>query len=290
MGREGQRDPLPGTRQRLTGSAGTRVVGQPGAYPCGVHGGITLDRDREPWLGTFPGLGRVEVHADGAISATAEPGQESIDLRNNALRYGWGEPLSWVRRGYALLHGGCVTPDPAVGAILLTGDLHEFGRLLPAMTGAGWVIGSDRYTPTRWSGDDLVAEPTRAPILLSQRRLAAADWTGKPVRGDTDTCAVEVTRTSSPLPIRAVVDLTRARPDDEPFSVLTGHQRFELAASLRLGGAMRPSATDDKEAAELSEHLRLARLRIARVRVSGDRDDLPQHVAAVEEWFRGDST
>ncbi len=262
-------------------------------HPAGAA--IALDTGGESWTGVFPGLGSVTVSADGSI--TVQPDEsttdsaDTVERRSAALTYGWGEPLSWARRGFLLLHGGCVTPDAASGALLVTGDLHEFGRLLPALSDLGCSFLSDRYTPAQWVHGDLMAHPVAAPILLSARRAKKAGWDGRPVRGDTDTLAVDVARTTEPVRIRAVVQVHRARPDDQPLQPLSGHHRFEVAASLCFGGVLSGHAnqadqdTDTDPAEVMAEHLRLSALPMARLSLSGDGEQLPDEADQLVQWW-----
>lgn len=262
---------------------------------------IGLDRSTEPWRGTFPGLGEVQVDAAGEIHVVAAQDSatelDSVTMREAALRYGWGEALSWVRRGYMVLRGGATSPDPERGCVLLAGDLHEFGRLLPDLTEAGWSFLSDRYTPAEWVGDDLIAHPRTAPILLAARRAAKVGWTGEVARGDTDALAVAVPRIHQPTRVIGVLELSRAKPGDEVFEELSGHQRFEVAASLRSGGVMLP---DDLEAdaspevdpdsvmlvgRHLPEQLRFSRLPIARLRCASETSAEPTDAARVVQWW-----
>ncbi len=70
---------------------------------------VGLDRDREPWVGRFPGLGAVLVHDDGRVDVEVEPDDspdsEAAALREAALRYGRSEPLSLVRLGFRFAWG-----------------------------------------------------------------------------------------------------------------------------------------------------------------------------------------
>lgn len=257
--------------------------------------GVSLDRSAEPWVGVYPGLGEIAVAADGtfvvAVQDAYAPTIEDLRSREDALRHGWGEPLSWARRGFLMLHGGCVTPDPTAGALLLTGDLHEFGRLLPALSARGWSFLSDRYTPAEWREDALVAHPVAAPILLSERRAEKSGWTGRPVRGDTDALAVEVSRHELPVPIRGVVQLQRARPDEPLFVEVRGHERFEMAASLSFGGVLTGGPEDDQTpppSAELmQEYLRFTALPMGRLRSAGVMDQLPDEAHVLVDWWSG---
>lgn len=279
--------------------------------PTATLPGITLDRDSEPWVGTFPGIGRVMVAADGTVDVTMDAvesgtvGDESghpadastdaqtsdtLELREAALRHGWGEPLSWARRGFVCLGGGAVTPDPSVGCILITGELHEFGRVLPELARRGWGFLSDRFTPAQWAEGSFVAHPVAAPLLLSTRRARAAGWTGAPVRGATDALAVALRRVPEPTRVAGVVTLARRRVGEPAFEVLTGHRRFEVAANLRIDGALAPTGPDAAAATDpgqhLAEQLRLAALPTARWRADNDDDAIPADVDHLQQWWR----
>lgn len=263
-----------------------------------TQGAITLNRAGEPWVGSFPGLGAVTVAHDGEVTVTVTS-VDSDDLdtarREAALRHGWGEPLSWSRRGFLMLQGGCATPDPRIGCVLLSGDLHEFGRFLPTLANTGWSFLSDRYTPARWEASDLMAQPVQAPILLAARRAAKSGWDGQPLRDDSDSLAVDVTRMADPLPIRGVVQLQRARPDEPAFEPLSGHQRFEVAASLSWAGVFASDAQDTQQSAApdiMQRHLQLAALPMARLRSSGEFERIPAEAEQLSSWWLnlGDAT
>lgn len=56
------------------------------------------------WIARFPGLGTIEVRPSGDFSVRVDPssgGDDDPDCRERALRFGWAEPLSYARRGFA---------------------------------------------------------------------------------------------------------------------------------------------------------------------------------------------
>lgn len=257
-----------------------------------TQGEVTLNRAGEPWVGSFPGLGVVTVAHDGEVTVTVTSvGSDDLDTarRDAALRHGWGEPLSWSRRGFLMLQGGCATPEPRNGCVLLSGDLHEFGRFLPTLADAGWSFLSDRYTPAQWQASDLIAHPVQAPILLAARRAEKSGWDGQPLRDDSDSLAVAVSRVADPLPIRGVVQLQRARPDETAFEPLSGHQRFEVAASLSWAGVFVSDGMDREQPAAsdmMQRHLQLAALPMARLRSSGDFERIPAEADQLISWWQ----
>lgn len=280
--------------------------------PTATFPGITLDRDTEPWVGTFPGVGRVMVAADGTVDVTVDPldsgsdvadephhppaasspgapSSDTPEMREAALRHGWGEALSWARRGYLCLGGGAVTPDPTKGCVVITGELHEFGRVLPELAQRGWGFLSDRYTPAQWDGGALLAYPREAPVLLSRRRARTVGWESTTVRGATDAVTVTVPRVDVATRVVGVVTLARRRLGEPAFEVLTGHRRFEVAANLRVDGALAPARPEGDTAADpghhLAEQLRLATLPTARWRADNDDDLIPADVDQLQQWW-----
>lgn len=254
----------------------------------------TLDRSSEPWVGEFPGLGRVLITADGEVTVEVEqpaaegaagrsaaegtaeegaqqpvageaaggpaagttaeeaaggaaagttaeePDAEPRDLRERALRYGWGEPLSWVRRGFHMVGGAALGPADSDACVLLLGDPHDIAIVALELLKHDWCLLSDRPTPVTWDADHLMAQPREAPLLVSKRRARKAGIEGTPVRGDTDALAVEVARCEVPRRVAAAVQIRTRRPDEQNLTPLTGHERFEAATSLYTGGALTP--------------------------------------------------
>ncbi|MFZ9042828.1 MAG: hypothetical protein ACO225_14250, partial [Ilumatobacteraceae bacterium] len=64
---------------------------------------VTLDTTGEIWVGTFPGLGQVLIGPDGSIDTRVDAGIDTEPdtgvERHEALRHGWGIPLSHLRLG-----------------------------------------------------------------------------------------------------------------------------------------------------------------------------------------------
>lgn len=220
----------------------------------------SLDRPPTgPWVGRFPGLGTVTVAEDGQVTATPEDGTgaddgEELALREAALRYGWGEALSFARRGFSLAHGAALSPladaadQPGGTCLILTGDPHDVAIVILQLVDVGWSVMGDKYTPTRWEDSVLVAYPREAPVLIAHRRLQRNELTGVKVRAHTDSRSFDLPRTQEARRVAGVVSLQMRRPDEAAFEVLTGHQRFETAANLLTGGATRPWRADEDDA------------------------------------------
>ena len=212
----------------------------------------SLDRRADPWVGEFPNLGRVLVADDGTVTVevvnavpasegeTGRPSVEDHRLRERALRYGWGEPLSWVRRGFQMVGGAALGPADSDTCVLLLGDPHDVAIVALELLEQDWRLVSDRPTPVKWNGEDLMAQPREAPLLVSKRRARKAGIEGEEVRGDTDALAIKVARCEVPRQVAAAVQIRIRRPDEQNLSPLTGHERFEAATSLYAGGALTP--------------------------------------------------
>lgn len=281
----------------------------PGSVRLDDPAAPTLDRSCEPWVGWFPGLGGITVAADGTVETTLDPqSDEDATLRAQALRYGWGEGLSLVRRGFDLAGAVAAVPPQSAAAAgtdnvcqctLLAGDPHDVAIVIADLVDRGWTVMSDRYTPVRWEEDRLIAHPREAPILMASRRARKLNLAGTAVRDDTDAVAVEFPRHTGSARVTAVVKVTMRRPHEDALTPLTGQTKFESAAGLMLGGVMRPGSdgiqtggaqttpeVDDAAVAPveaMSEHLRLARLPYCALRI--DPDTLNDDVEELLGWL-----
>ena len=259
--------------------------------------GPSLDRDAEIWVGTFPGLGSVRIHPDGEVEVVAaeQPDDEddSLEMRERALRFSWGEPLSFARRGFRLTHGAAVGPVDSDDCMLILGDPHDVAIVLIELFHLGWGILGDRPTPLTWDSSVLTAYPRSAPVVASERRAAKAELTGTRLRGDTNTVALDLPRIGEPRRVSALVPMQMRKPDEQALTPLAGHERFETAAGLFMRGALQPYAEmaapegtgSDLEAAEMmADHVALSRLPAVRLRFdSVTKDD---DVAALLAWWR----
>ncbi len=106
----------------------------------------------------------VEVEPDDSD----EP--EDPALREAALRYGWGEPLSLVRRGFRCAWGTGWCHRTGTAASSSTGRLHDVAIVLVELVALGWSVLGDRIVPTSWNDGELIAHHRDAPVLISQRR------------------------------------------------------------------------------------------------------------------------
>ena len=251
---------------------------------------IVLDRSRDTWVGYFPGLGRIDVATDGTLTVEAESAAadgpdagESAVLREQALRYGWGEAVSLTRRGFALMHGAAVCPpDSSTACLVLSGDPHDTAILILELTSRGWKVMADGYTPTRWQGSDLVAWPREAPLIFAARRLAKAGLEGTPVRDHTDSRISEVPRCTDPRTVQGICHLQMRKTGETALTKLVGHERFEAAATVMLMGALGPD--DEAEPAQrMVDHMRLAALPHTRLRM--DRDTADEDTEALVDWW-----
>lgn len=256
---------------------------------------VFLDRSGDVWVGGFRGLGRIEVAPDGGLTIEAEHARadgpdagETLELRRQALRYGWGEALSWIRRGFALLNGAAVCPPGPKedGCLILSGDPHDTAILILELAGQGWTVLGDCYTPMTWRGDDLVAWPREAPLLFGAKALTRVGGDGVPVRDHTDVRTPVLQRCDEPRKVAAFCHLQMRTSGEKPLVTLVGHERFEAAASVMLGGALRPDIEDTAAATagqRLAEHIRLAALPHQRLRI--DRGTASDDTQLLTEWW-----
>jgi hypothetical protein len=120
---------------------------------------VVLDQHSEPWVATFTGLGSVHVHADGNVDVTVagagsphlrgDPVESSM-MREQALRWGWGEPLALVRRGFRLLRGTTLVSPDRPGCLIVPGQPNHTEVAVRSATLAtdlnainGWEEGLD---------------------------------------------------------------------------------------------------------------------------------------------------
>lgn len=248
----------------------------------------TLDREAEPWTGTFPGLGTVRVAADGTVEVEAEPGDEH-EARAAALRHGWGEPLSFARRGFDVVPGAAVVPphaDDTGPCVVLTGAVHDTALVLAVLVARGWSVLADRLVPCRWVGEVLVAHPGASPVVMGRRAAERAGLDAEPVRADTDAVVVAVPRSEAPRRVGTVVEVGVRRVGEPALEPCTGLQRFESAACLFAGGVFtRVDDAPDAPRRALARSVALASLPFLRLRFTADTldadvDALVAHLAA----------
>lgn len=226
--------------------ASTRPMLRP--VPRNHSHGPYLDTQEEPWEGSFPGIGRVTIDEGGGVSVYADPG-EGHEEREQALRWGWAEPLSLTRQGFTILIGTGLVSVDGTEAMLLTGDPHDCALVMIELVRVGWQVLGDRITACRWEGAELVAYPRSAPVLVSRRRAKRAGWSGVPVRRGSDSIAVPVPRAQEPAVLRTVLGLRSAKDSDSiELTRVSGLQRFEQAASVWAGGALASELTDSADA------------------------------------------
>lgn len=221
-----------------------------------------LHTGEDDWTGTFPGLGTVVVAPDGACRVSDAASADA----HRALLHGWAELLSWARRGFRLVRGASIGPADDARAILLLGDPHDVTIAVLSLSRRGWLVLSDSPSPANWMADQLLAHPRPAPILVSERRAAKAQVSGELIRSDSDVLAVALPRCEQARPVAAVVRITMRKPGESSFSALTGHNRFEAATRVFLGGVLN---LDDADTGPdlLAHHLRLAQLPFGHLRL-----------------------
>lgn len=235
-------------------------------------GAPTLVRNEDMWIGTFPGLGMVQVAPDGQFTVTpanadhteSTGGEDDVEERRRALVHGWAELLALVRRGHRLTPGASLCPPDDPRTLLLTGDPHDVIIVLLELSRRGWLVLSDFPAPTTWAADQLVAHPRRAPLLMSARRAEKAHVSGTPIRRDSDAIVVALPRSEQPLPVAALAAVRTRKTGEPVFEELTGHSRFEAATRIFFGGVLQ-SEDQQAGAAALAEHLALAKLPSARI-------------------------
>lgn len=256
---------------------------------AGGSTGVRLTRDGPVWEGTFDGLGSVRVRPDGDLEVAVQGADDldpiEVEQRAAALRWGWGEPLAWARRGCSITVGTAVVAPGRRGSLVVRGAAHDAPIVVAGLAGRGWQVLADRVVPLRLSDDVAEVQPTDAPVLLARRRVEAMGLSGSAVRADTDAVAIEVPRWSAPEPLLGVVEVLMRRGGLPPLEVLEGHERFEMASRLVAIGALEADGEALAPSECMARDLRLAALELARAHL--DADDSEDVLDAIESWWFG---
>lgn len=135
---------------------------------------FVLNTTGDPWRAAIPGLGEIEVDSDGhysVMAATCDQ-QTASDIADAhievILRASWGEPLSFLRRGYYLFFGCAVLAPQADSCLLVTGDAPALYLAKAVFLDLGWRIVADGLVPIT-SGGSLRIHSRETPALLTKR-------------------------------------------------------------------------------------------------------------------------
>jgi hypothetical protein len=249
------------------------------ALPQGQPG-PELDRAALDWHGSFPGLGSLDIHADGSVRVAPDGAERE---REAALRHGWADLLAFSQLGFSMAAGAVLAPGPdASGALLVCGDPPEVAAVALGLTAHGWSLVSDRPTPTQWEHAALVAHPRPAPLIVGRHLASLAGRDRQSVRTGSDALAIDVNRRSTPVQVSAIARVQRRRPDEDRLTELHGHRRLERAATIMIGGALSAAGADADPTAVVDEHLRLAGLPWCEARIDEDTHDT---VGALIAWW-----
>lgn len=249
--------------------------------------GPVFDREGPIWQGTFGGLGSVRVLAEGVLEIEVDeadhPDDEEIRRRHEALRWGWGEPLAWARRGCELTVGSALVGPRGGPALVLRGHTHDVPVVVCGLAQRGWSVLADRFVPLRWSTTAAEVQPTATPVLLARRRARAMELEWVDVRDDSDAVVVEVARAGRALAFGGVVDVVGRRTGAPVFERLEGHERFEVATRFAATGALLPADGGLSPPERMARDLQVAAMPIARAHLE---PDAPATVLdAVEAWW-----
>lgn len=249
--------------------------------------GVRLARHDAVWEGTFEGLGSVRVGPGGEIDVTVSDADAldptEIEQRTAALRWGWGEPLGWVRRGCSVTVGTALVAPGRAEALVVRGGVHDAAIVAVGLATRGWQVLAERIVPLRWSDEVAEVQPTDAPVLFARRRAEVLGLAGEAVRADTDAVAVAVPRWSAPEALGGAVEVVMRRLGTDPLELLEGHERFEAASRLVAGGALEPDGEPLSPSERMARDLRLAGLDLARVHLDADGPD--DVLDAIETWW-----
>jgi hypothetical protein len=237
----------------------------------------TFDFSQETWVGVFPGLGAISVDIGGDIAVSPHGGSDEdpqlVAQRERALRWGWADSWSWLRRDYQLINGVAIGHPDEETCMVVLGDYGDCNRLVIRLIANGWRFISDRSTPVRWDTDGLYAQPREAPLLLSRHRAIEAKLEHRSVRSDSDTVEVDVSRIDEERKVAAFVSVGRRRPFESSLELLSGHDAFRFASGLLLSASsFVPHQGDDAPMASelanknLAQSLRLVKIPAVRLR------------------------
>lgn len=255
----------------------------------------SLNRNTEPWIGRVPGLGSVLVRADGSFEVQVESAEdEDIRLREDALRYGWAELLASVRKGHS--HAGGMTwghPD-AERCLLITGEGRDVSRLFGPLLDHSLVVIADRPSPLSWQDGVLMAQPSMRPVVLGRGRAQQIGYDWTPLRAESDAGRANLPRLHEPKPVGGMLLVHPRRPDEDLFTLVTGHDKMEVAANAMQRGILDPDyptelASEADEAvtklvlARHQRNLAFARLPFAKARI--DPDAVDATFAAASAWI-----
>jgi hypothetical protein len=264
-------------------------------YTCDVDGivneSVGLDRNEEIWLGRFPGLGSIEVHPDGRIEVSVESSHEVCsdsvspssekDEKYQALLHGWGEPLSLARRGFVLAQGCAAVAPDSDEAILISGDAHDTAILALGLASSGWRILADRVVPLVFHKDRIEAHPRVSPIIASKRRTAKTEFEARPLRSTSNAVSVDVPRAGTPSSVVTIVSVRIRRPQEPVLEILTGHDRFDSARTVLVGGVLALPSTTSQES--MARTLQMATLPVVSVRL--DAKSPEADIAELLTWW-----
>ncbi|MGA1052032.1 MAG: hypothetical protein ACO3WU_07030 [Ilumatobacteraceae bacterium] len=259
---------------------------------------VTLDTTGEIWVGTFPGLGQVLIGPDGSIDTRVDAGIDTEPdtgvERHEALRHGWGIPLSHLRLGRSLISGTSMV-DPDGHCLVTHGPMSETTDLALALTRLGWHVLAPRLQPVSWDDGRLVAHPNDTPFIVSRGRARQLDLDGEPVRHDTDCIRIELPTHDQARPVTGILQVRDRRGNLPPFAHLTGHDRFDRCSHLLIDWSVteRPAtgraATPPPPEQRMARALQLTRIPHAELTIapptSATDDVAPEEMALVEEWW-----
>ncbi len=214
-----------------------------GADPDAFGTGPSVDRSSEPWVARFPGLGVVRIDSDGGVDVEVSRETPDPDAVALALRHGWGEPLSYVRRGYHLLGATVVTAPGSSAAVLLTGTIGDVELFWLGLAHRGWGVLGERLVPVSCVRGVVLAHVRSAPPVATAAWARRAGLRADPLRSPTDAGVVVLDRPVRPCPIAAVAVIEGLHPGPSELRDIVGPARISAVAGVAAGvdPAMRPA-------------------------------------------------
>ena len=238
---------------------------------------VALDVSTDIWDAHFPDLGAIRLFPGDHV-AIRVVGTDADTERYRALRWGWAEPLQFLRAGFWLTSLTMIDPDGR--ALIVTGAARQESALVDKLSAAGWRLVADAMTPAQLSEAGLRVTARKAPAL----RKRVQDRYTTLVRNDSNVAEYPQARATGDYPVIGVLRIGSRRSNDEAgLRRVRGGKKMEVASHLLSRGPLPPETLTPQEG--LQRDLQLAALDMAELLL----DDTANDVLAeqVLTWWQG---
>lgn len=250
--------------------------------------GLSLDCSAEPWHGVFPGLGECWIDEDGAVRVEAVArDEEPQEQRADALRHGWGEPLSWLRRGHLMVSAWAAAPAAEGPCLLFTSHGPDATVMRNELATRGWRMVAESPTPLDVSGEAITVLPRPVPFLATRRRVVD-HWDQQPVRADTDVVTVDWPRRTTAGPLGGIVQVRPGGVGIPNQAEVVGREKVPLVSRVIGHGVWSLHDTGDPAGLLMRDHalrFRMVGLPMLMVSLEHASPDAAPQVDAIEAWL-----